>query len=124
MPVRVLVADENLDVQELVNDILLINLKDVAVDRALSAEGLRTRLASVEHSYSLIVAASTLVDSNGNSALRIIRREFPEYVSKTVALEDAHGEARAAAENADIPVLTKPFSLDEFGECITRICPH
>lgn len=124
MSVKVLVADENLDVQELVNDILLINLKDVVVDRALSVEGLRIRLASVEHSYGLVIAASTLVDSNGNSALGVIRREFPKYISKTVALEDTHGEARAAAENADIPVLTKPFSLDEFGECIAKICPR
>jgi DNA-binding response OmpR family regulator len=124
MPVRVIVADENLDVQELVNDILLINFKDVSVERVLEAQGLRDKLDKSKRPYDLIIAASGLADPQGKSALAIIREEFQAYTGKTVILEDTSGQVTRGPLAAGIPILTKPFSLDEFGDCVRKICPR
>jgi DNA-binding NtrC family response regulator len=124
MPVRVLVADDNLDVHELVNDILLINFKDVTVDRALDIEGLRTRLRAAQRHYNLVIAASSLADGTGKTILSILSNEFPEYLATVVLLEDMPGRVPAGPATANIPILKKPFSLDDFGDCIRRICPR
>jgi hypothetical protein len=123
MPVRVLVADDNLDVHELVNDILLINFKDVTVDRALDVDGLRARLGSAQPPYNLVIAASNLAGSAGDALVSILSSEFPGYLDKVVILEDVLGRTSAGAAAAIIPILKKPFSLDDFGDCIRRICP-
>ncbi len=122
--VRILVADENLDVQELVNDILRITYKDVTVDRALDMGGLRARLGAENLPYNLVIAASGLADDRGNGAPAILSREFPGYITKTLLLEDAPGDAAREAASAGIAVLTKPFSLDDFSDCIVKICPR
>ena len=124
MPVRVLVADDNLDSQELVNDILLINFKDVSVERVLDAATLRKKLSAAKKPYDLVIAASNLADPRGASALAIIRDEFAAYRDRTVILEDAPGKVPRGPETAGIPVLTKPFSLDEFGDRVRTICPR
>lgn len=124
MPVRVLVADDNLDVQELVNDILIINFKDVSVERVLDANGLREKLGAAKRPYDLIIVASGLADPQGKSAPAIIREEFRAVSGKTVILEDAPGQVKRGPGTAGIPVLTKPFSLDEFGDCVRKICPR
>jgi|WetSurMetagenome_2_1015567.scaffolds.fasta_scaffold03934_5 hypothetical protein len=122
MHVRVLVVDDNLDSQELVNDILLINFRDVSVERVLDAQGLRKKLGAAKRSYDLIIAAAALADPKGVTALSIILNEFGAYRGKTVILEDAPGKVPRGADTAGLPILTKPFSLDEFGDCIRDIC--
>jgi len=122
MPVRVLVADDNLDVQELVNDILLINFKDVVVDRVLDADTLRAKLGRR--------ASATIghcgVEPSGRhrkSAGAIVRDEFPDHLDKMILLEDTAVRNVRTGQGAGRR-LTKPFSLDEFGDCIRRICPR
>jgi DNA-binding response OmpR family regulator len=124
MSVRVLVADDDLDVQELVNDILLINFTDVSVERVLDVQTLRKKLGAAKRPYDLIIATSALADPKGTSALSIIRNEFAAYRGKTVILEDTAGKVPRGAEAAGIPILTKPFSLDEFGDIVRKICPR
>ncbi len=123
MPVRVLVADDNLDVHELVNDILLINFKDVTVDRALDVDGLRVRLGSAQPPYDLVITASNLAGGSRDALVSILRSEFPGYLGKVVILEDVLGRTSADPDTAKIPILRKPFSLDDFGDCIRKICP-
>jgi hypothetical protein len=124
MPVKVLVADENLDVHELVNDILLINYKDVAVDRVLSAEGLREKLGAQNPGYKLIIMGSTLADASGKSAISILSEEFPQFRAMSVILQHAAGQVPDSPLIKKIPVLEKPYSLDEFSDRIKKICPR
>jgi DNA-binding response OmpR family regulator len=124
MQMRLLVADDNLDVQELVNDILLINFKDVVVDRVLDADTLRAKLGTARQRYDLVIAASSLLDGTGKSAGAIVRDEFPDHLDKMILLEDTAGQEPSGPDRAPGAVLTKPFSLDEFGDCIRRICPR
>jgi DNA-binding response OmpR family regulator len=124
MPVKVLVADESLDVHELVNDILLINFKDVAVDRVMEAEGFRTMLGTNRPGYNLIIIGSGLVDASGKSAVSVLCDEFPQYRGIVVILQDEAGQVPDTPMIKKIPVLAKPFSLDEFSDRITKICPR
>jgi hypothetical protein len=124
MPVKVLVADENLDVHELVNDILLINYKDVAVDRVLEAEGFRAKLGAKHPGYNLIIIGSGLADASGKSAISILCEEFPQYRGAAVILQQAAGQIPNTPMAKKIPVLAKPYSLDEFSDCIKKICPR
>ncbi|HUI91110.1 MAG TPA: hypothetical protein VLX68_02580 [Chitinivibrionales bacterium] len=124
MPVKVLVADENLDVHELVNDILLINYKDVVVDRVLNAEALRAKLGTKQPGYHLIIIGSSLADASGKSAISILAEEFPQFRGIAVILQHAAGQVPDSPLIKKIPVLTKPYSLDEFSDRIKKICPR
>lgn len=124
MPVMVLVADENLDVHELVNDILLINFKDVAVDRVLEVKGFRAKLGTKHPGYNLIIIGSGLADPSGKSAISILCEEFPQYRGAAIILQDAAGQVPDTPMIKNIPVLKKPFSLDEFSDYIKKICPR
>ena len=124
MPVKVLVADESLDVHELVNDILLINFKDVAADRVMEAEGFRAKLGSKRPGYNLIIIGSGLVDASGKSVISILCDEFPQYRGIALILQDETGQVPDNPMIKKIPVLAKPFSLDEFSDRIKKICPR
>ena len=124
MPVKVLVADDNLDVHESVNDILLINYKDVAVDRVLEAEGFRAKLGTKHPGYNLIIIGSGLTDASGKSVISILCEEFPQYRTAALILQDAAGQVPDTPMIKKIPVLKKPFSLDEFSDYIKKICPR
>ncbi len=124
MPVRALVADDNLDVQELVNDILHINYRDVSVDRALDFDGLCSRLRDADPRYDLLIAAATLGDAVDTPVVSVLQSEFAEYLPAAVKLQEAPGQVPVESGPVALAVLTKPFSLDDFCDCIKRICPR
>jgi hypothetical protein len=124
MPVKVLIADESLDVHELVNDILLINFKDVAADRVMEAEGFRAKLGTKRPGYNIIIIGSGLADASGKSVISILCDEFPQYRGIALILQDAAGQVPDTPMIKKIPVLARPFSLDEFSERIKNICPR
>ena len=123
MAVKVLVADGDLDVHELVNDILCITFKDVAVDRVLDADSFRAKLISSKNKYDLLLVASGVADASGKDILSIVLDEFPALVKKTAVIEDSAATARFDRSGAAIPLIKKPFSLDEFSSVIKKICP-
>ena len=124
MPVKALVADESLDVHELVNDILLINFKDVTVDRVLEVKGFRSKLGSKRPGYNLIIIGSGLADATGKSAIAVLCEEFPQFRGAAIILQDAAGQVPDTPMIKNIPVLKRPFSLDEFSDHIKKICPR
>lgn len=124
MPVKALVADEHLDVHKLVSDILLISLKDVTIDRALDAQTVRAKLGSENPGYNLVLVGSGLADGSGKSVISALWEEFPQYRGAVAILQDAPGQVPEMPAIKKIPVLKKPFSLDEFSNCIKKICPR
>jgi hypothetical protein len=124
MPVKALVADENLEVHKLVNDILLISFKDVTVDRALDAATVRAKLGTARPGYNLVIVGSGLADASGKSVISVLWEDFPQYRGAVAILQDAAGKVPDTPLLKKIPVLKKPFSLDEFSDCIKKICPR
>jgi DNA-binding response OmpR family regulator len=123
MAARVLVADNDLDVHELVNDILCITFKDVEVDRVLDGDLFRAKLFSSKNKYDLLLVASGVTDASGKDIVSIVVDEFPALVKKTAVIEETAATTRLDRSGAAIPLIRKPFSLDEFSSVIKKICP-
>jgi len=123
MATKVLVLDDDLDVHELVNDILCITYKDVSVDRALDADSFRDKVMSAKTAYDLVLIASGEADEAGKDAVSIVLDEFPGLLKITAIIEETAATVRFDRSGAAIPLIKKPFSLDEFSEVIKKICP-
>jgi DNA-binding NtrC family response regulator len=123
MAVRVLVADDDLDVHELVNDILCISFKDVTVDRVLDGDSFRAKVRSSKKQYDLLLLASEVTDAAGKDIISIVLDEFPGLIKKTAVIEETAATARFDRSGGAIPLIKKPFSLDEFSSVIKKICP-
>jgi hypothetical protein len=116
MTVHVLVGDEDLDVHELVDDILHINFKDVAIDRAMDQNGIRTKIRSMQVPYDIIL----LGDNGMKGFVEIVQEECPALMKKTVMI--CPEGSNHLDKWSDIPHIHKPFSLDDFGEMLGKIC--
>ena len=122
MTVRVLVADDNLDVHELVNDILHISFKDVSAVRALTADDFRVQMSTIKPAFNLILIAGGLVDEKGKGIVSILISDFPKSAAHTAVIEDFAGPLHTDAKGRPIATIYKPFSLDEFSSVIKKIC--
>ncbi|MBD3390822.1 MAG: hypothetical protein GF418_02200 [Chitinivibrionales bacterium] len=118
MPVNVLLADHDLDVHKLVADLLPILFKDVAIDRVLKSEGLIEKLSERADDYNLIILDMDIGDIGEQSILVTIRDRFPHMLKRVVLILDADSDMPDGNGFEDIPRITKPFSLDEFGEIV------
>jgi hypothetical protein len=116
MPIRVRVADDDLDVHELVDDILHINFKDVAINRAMDPSGVRAKIRSMKMPYDIIL----LGEDGMKGFVEIINEECPALMKKTIMI-CPEGSIHVDKWN-DIPRIVKPFSLDDFGEVLGKIC--
>jgi hypothetical protein len=116
MPIRVLVADDDLDVHELVDDILHINFKDVAIDRVMDLNGVRAKIRSMKIPYDIIL----LGDNGIKGFIEIVNEECPALMKKTVLI--CPEGSPPVDKWSDIPRIVKPFSLDDFGEVLGKIC--
>jgi DNA-binding NtrC family response regulator len=115
MQVKVLVAEDDLDVQKVVGDILHINFNDIEIERALDCNSLRQKIGSADPPYDLVLLDQDQTDDAGKNALDIIRDEFPYALARLVAIGDLQSDP-------DVPFIAKPFSLDEFGKIVKQIC--
>ncbi len=116
---RVLIADDNLDCQELIDDILEINFKDVQIDRALSLKSFQTK-AGEGIPYDLILFNTSFIDDQF-SALAFLK-ELNNRSSRVVLIGDKNDSTIFNPAVQEFPLLTKPFSLDDFGEIIKKTC--
>jgi DNA-binding response OmpR family regulator len=123
MTIKVLVADDSLDVHELVNDILSISFKDVMVDRVLDVDTFRSKVLSSQPPYDLLLVASGLTDDAGTDIISVVLDEFPALAKKMAVIEESTATTRLDRSGAAIPLIKKPFSLDEFSDVIKKICP-
>ena len=123
MAARVLVADDDLDVHELVNDILCISFKDVTFDRVLDTDSFRAKLLSTKNTYDLLLIASDMTDASGKDIISILLDEFSALVKKTAVIEETAATERLDRSGAPLPLIKKPFSLDEFSSVVKKICP-
>jgi DNA-binding NtrC family response regulator len=117
---KVLVADDDLDVHELVHDILQINFKQVKVDRALSSKSFLKKLDEADDPYDLILF-NVRLNENGNNCLSMVQQQFPNIMERIILLADSpDGHEKPLSKN--MPCVSKPFSLDHFGEVIKKVC--
>ena len=122
MAVRVLVADYDSDMHELVNDILHINFRDVVIERVQDSAGLRSKISSGSNQYNLILLDGYQTDTDGREIIDVLQDEFPDVLGKVIMICGTASDCRIRQDRCAVPCLVKPFSLDDFGEIVKKIC--
>jgi response regulator of citrate/malate metabolism len=122
MTVRVLVADNDSTMHELVKDILHINFKDVLVERVQDGEEFRSKIRKARSDYHLIIVDGYKTDSSGKDLIDVLQEEFPDVLGKVVMICETASECKIRRDRLAVPCLVKPFSLDDFGEVVKKIC--
>jgi DNA-binding NtrC family response regulator len=119
--VRVLIADDDLDSHELIDDLIEINFRDVEIERALTKESFLIKIGTAKSPYNLILFNLDIEKAgNGREVVEHLEANHPELLKRMVFISsDVHA---SESINADYLVLTKPFSLDRFGEVVQKVC--
>jgi DNA-binding NtrC family response regulator len=118
---KILVADDDLDAHELVRDILQISFKQVKIDRAMSSKSFMKKIRESKNDYDLILFNIRLKHDNGSDVLSSIQVEHPDLMERIVLLADSPDEQENPL-GKEIPYISKPFSLDYFGEVVKKVC--
>jgi DNA-binding NtrC family response regulator len=117
---KVLVADDDLDVHQLVHDILQINFKQFTVDRALTSKSFLSKIKAAKSPYDLILCNVRMNEENGENIIDSLQEEYPEIIDRVILLADSPEESSDSLK--DVPCVSKPFCLDHFGEVIKKVC--
>ncbi|MBN2037516.1 MAG: response regulator [Chitinispirillaceae bacterium] len=118
---KVLVADDDLDVHQLVYDILQISLKQVTIDRALTSQSFLQKINDAKNPYDLILFNIRMNKEDGANLLGTVERQFPGLMERIILLADSPEEKKDPLSK-DVPCVSKPFCLDHFGEVIKKVC--
>lgn len=122
MSVRVLVADDDLDVHEFLRDVLEISFDDVEIDKALDQEAFRRSIKDADPPYNLILLDYGLDGPDGTRVIELLNGEFSRLRDRTVFLDGLREEMDTDERVKGIPIIRKPFSLDTFGDIVKKAC--
>ncbi|KMQ52496.1 hypothetical protein CHISP_0763 [Chitinispirillum alkaliphilum] len=118
--IKVLIADEDLDSHELLSDILHINFHEVEVERAHDCNSFLNKISQPDIKYDLILYSSVFLKDQPEMLLQV-KNENPDAFARIVLLVDAHESLPENRELKNLPSISKPFSLDHFGEVIRKV---
>jgi len=116
--VRVLIADNDLDSHELVDDLIEMIFRDVKIDRALTRESLLSRISAAGNEYNLVIFNYSMHNPDVAEILENIASISPALENRIVCITS---EATRGAIPDRVPVLLRPFSLDEFSDVVKKI---
>lgn len=117
--INVLIADDDMESHEFIDDLIEINFKDVTIEHALTGESFWAKIVLAPRPFNLILFNVDLFKAGKENIVERIRTERPELLARIVFLTSKAGAQPAVAGS---PVLVRPFSLDEFGEVVKKVC--
>jgi len=122
--VRVLIADDDLDSHELLDDLIEINFRDVEIDRALTTESFLQKTGAADASYDLVLfnmhPGKSGSDSEAMELVSHLEKNRPQLLERTVFILPKDADPRALGIADRFPVLLRPFSLDEFSDVVQK----
>jgi DNA-binding NtrC family response regulator len=124
MKTNVLVADNDMDVHQLVCDVLEICLRNVKVERAMSLQGFWAKLpAQPEQPWHVVFLSAEYIKEEPDGFADRLTAVNPNVIGKVVIL-GAEADAELCGEGGLMaaPLLVKPFSLDRFEELVKQVC--
>lgn len=122
MAINVLVVGNDLHVHKLVVDILEITLSDVTIEKATNAQVMLKKIETQQYSYDLLVLYLKNSKKDDETLILNLRNKYPHLVSRMILLLDSIEEKPDDTILRNIPFVVKPFSLDEFGELVKKVC--
>ena len=72
--------------------------------------------------YHLIIVDGYKTDSGGKDLIDVLKEEFPDILGKVVMICETASDCKVRRDRLAVPCLVKPFSLDDFGEVVKKIC--
>jgi CheY-like chemotaxis protein len=108
----VLIVDDD----ELVRDILWRNLNDLGFEVNDAASGAEALQRLGETSYDLVILDYAMPGMSGPATAQEIRRTNP--LQKLLLISGYAGTGVLKTESGEIPLLGKPFMLDQLREAI------
>ena len=120
MPLKVIVADEDLHSHKVIHDILGISLKDVKITRALNLESFLSKLAKGRSPFDLVLFDFHFESPHGLAGLLDILKQRPELAGKVVLLNESADEITSNPQTAALQYIIKPYSLDTFSSVVKR----
>ena len=117
--IRVLLADDDMDSHELIDDLIEINFREVKIEHALTRNSFLEKIGSDSQQFNLILFNLDLDGPGEESVVGILKRKFPGLFKRTVFITSGN---RPAQETEELTLLTRPFSLDYFGEVVQKAC--
>lgn len=117
--IRVLIADNDLDSHEVVDDLVEMLFRDVKIDRSLSRKSLLTRIGTAGADYDLVIFNYSFRDNEIYEILEQITLHNPDLLKRIVFIITGPVDS-AISDN--YPVLMRPLSIDEFSDTVKKIC--
>jgi len=111
---NVLIADDDMDSHQLMDDILEIVLKNVKIDRTLNLAGFWGKISDVQNGYGLVLLSPGLIREEQETFLDKLNSSNPELMQKIVLIGKEQDFENCAMDIKLLPFLSKPFSLDHF----------
>ncbi|NLD93564.1 MAG: hypothetical protein GX639_12955 [Fibrobacter sp.] len=119
--IRVLVADNNLNSHELIHDIVQINFRNVKIESVHNSENFVSKITSAKPQYNLILYSAHMDESTDKTTLSEAIKKNPEISDRTIIMTESDSVKVPDMFN-HFPTVTRPYSLDYFGEVIKKTC--
>jgi hypothetical protein len=120
MMTRIIIADNDLDSHELIDDLIEINFQDAMIEHAVTFESFLDKLDSSADKYDLILYNLDFKVPGEKDIVTFLTEKYPQVLDRVICIDSeqyAHG-----ADYNGIPTLARPFSLDLFGEVVKKVC--
>lgn len=121
MAVSVLVVGNDLNTHKLLIDIIEITFNDVLMEKSINFKDMYAKLDVKKDGYNLLVMDCRNGKYDTEDLIKNIKSSFPKQLEKTIILLDSYEDKPDAEIIGNIPIVIKPFSLDEFGELLNKI---
>jgi len=118
MKTNVLIADDDMDSHQLMDDILEIVFKNVKIDRTLNLQNFWTKISDGQSRYDLVLLSPGLIKEEQETFLDKLNLANPELMHKIVLIGKDQDFENCAMDIKLLPFLSKPFSLDHFEEIV------
>ena len=123
MEIKILIADDDMEVHQLMADILEINFRDVKVERALTLQSFWAKAAAPagENPWHIVFLCVDYIKEEPDRFLERLNETNPDVQPKVVITGFAQDFESCAEDIRQLPFLAKPFSLDAFEDMVKRV---
>lgn len=118
MKTNVLIADNDMDSHQLMDDILEIIFKNVKIDRTLNLQSFWAKVSDARNRYDLVLLSPGLIKEEQETFLEKLGSANPELAHRIVLTGNEQDFQNCAMDIKLLPFLSKPFSLDHFEEIV------
>lgn len=122
MPINVLIVGNDLSVHKLVTDILEITFSNINIEKATNAQTMLDKFKTQQYKYDLLIVYLQISKKDDEVFILNLRSKYPHLISRMILLFDSLEEKPEDTILQNIPYIVKPFSLDEFGDLVKKIC--